>query len=232
MLIDLNADLGEGAGSDAELLKIITSANVNCGFHAADPDTVRETLELAAAAGVVVGAHPGYADREHLGRREIAMTERQVATMVFHQVGALNALTRLCRVQLQYLKPHGALYHQACRDLAYAKPLVAFAFLNSFHIVGLPGSVLQTAAEKVALPFVAEGFVDRRYQSDGTLIPRTEANALIEDPKEAVEQAISLVQDRGVRTLCLHGDSPTAVEFAVKVRAKLSESGFILKAFA
>ncbi|CAN5571003.1 5-oxoprolinase subunit PxpA [soil metagenome] len=232
MLIDLNADLGEGAGTDAELLHYITSANVSCGFHAGDPDTARTTLELAVAAGVKIGAHPGYADREHFGRREQTLTDRQVASLVFHQVGALTALTRLCRADLMYVKPHGALYHQACRDRTYARPLVAVAFLNNFSMVGLPDSVLKEACEHVAVPFIAEGFVDRRYNADGTLVARSEPNALIHDVNEAVEQAEMLVRTRSIRTLCVHGDTPGAVDFAAKVKEALTVRGFVVKAFA
>jgi UPF0271 protein len=232
MLIDLNADLGEGAGTDADLLRVITSASVSCGFHAGDPDGVRATLELAVAARVVVGAHPGYADREHYGRREVDLTEKQVATFVFHQVGALAALSRLARCDLRYLKPHGALYHQACRDRLYARPVVAVAFMNSLQVVGLPGSELQAACERVAIPFAAEGYLDRRYQADGTLVPRAEPNALIHDVKEAVEQAVWLVQSLQVRTLCVHGDTPGAVEFAANAKAALTARGALFQAFA
>lgn len=232
MLIDLNADLGEGAGTDAELLKLITSANVNCGFHAADAETVRATLELAVAADVVIGAHPGYADREHFGRREMNFSSNQVATQLFHQVGALSGLLRVCRAEMRYLKPHGALYNQACRDLNYAQPVAAVAFVYSLAVVGLPDSLLSQACVKLALPFIAEGFIDRRYQSDGTLVPRTELNAMIHDVQEAVEQAKWLVNEKRVRTLCLHGDSPGAVEFAARVRECMLESGYTLKAFA
>jgi UPF0271 protein len=232
MLIDLNADLGEGAGSDAALLKLITSANINCGFHAADPDAVRATLELAAAADVVVGAHPGYPDREHFGRREMTLTEKQVATLAFHQIGAIAALARLGTTEIRYLKPHGSLYHQACRDLDYARPLAAAAFDLGLALVGLPGSMLASAASQVKVPFVAEGFVDRKYRPDGTLVPRTEPEAMIGDPKDAASQAEWLVNEKNVRTLCIHGDSPGAVEFAAAVRQCLLDRGFTLKAFA
>jgi UPF0271 protein len=232
MLIDLNADLGEGAGSDAALLKLITSANINCGFHAADADTVLATLELAAAADVVIGAHPGYPDREHFGRREMALAEKQVTTLAFHQVGTIAALARLGMTEIRYLKPHGALYHQACRDLDYARPLAAAAFDFGLALVGLPDSMLAAAASQIAVAFVAEGFVDRRYRPDGTLVPRGEPNALIDDPKDAVVQAEWLVKEKNVRTLCVHGDSPGAVEFAAAVRQFLLERGFTLKAFA
>jgi 5-oxoprolinase (ATP-hydrolysing) subunit A len=232
MLIDLNADLGEGIGMDAALMTLITSANVCCGFHAGDADTVRATLELAAQYGVAVGAHPGYADRANFGRVEQALTDRQVATLVIHQVGALVGLSRICRSYVRHLKPHGALYHQANRDAGYAKPLVAAAFLYGLSIVGLPGSELERAAGAVGLPFVAEGYADRRYRSDGTLVPRSEAGAMIDDPKEAIEQVERLVRERGVRTVCVHGDTPGAVDFTGRLRAGLADRGHAFDAFA
>ena len=231
MLIDLNADLGEGIGMDAALMPLITSANVCCGFHAGDAETARATLELAAQYGVVVGAHPGYADRANFGRCEQVLTDRQVATLVIHQLGALVGLSRICRSYLRYVKPHGALYHQATREAGYAKPVVAAAFLYGLSVVGLPGSELERAAGAVGVPFVAEGFADRRYRADGTLVPRTESDAMIEDPKEAVDQVEWLVRDRGVRTICVHGDTPGAVEFAKRVRERLTEHGVVIRAF-
>ncbi|MBX3400323.1 MAG: LamB/YcsF family protein [Gemmataceae bacterium] len=232
MLIDLNADLGEGIGKDAALLTLVTSANVCCGFHAGDADSARATLEMAAQHGVVVGAHPGYADRVNFGRAEQSLTDRQVATLAIHQIGALVGLSRICRSYVRYLKPHGALYHQACRDPGYAKPLVAAAFLYGLSIVGLPGSELERAAAAVGLPFVPEGYADRRYRPDGTLVPRTEPNALIDDPSEAVDQVERLVRDGGVRTICIHGDSPGAVEFAERLRQGLAARGHTFGAFA
>jgi 5-oxoprolinase (ATP-hydrolysing) subunit A len=231
MILDLNADLGEGSGHDAAMLAIVTSANVSCGFHAGDAETVRATLEDAARRGVVVGAHPGYEDREHFGRREQILTEKQVATRLFHQVGALTGLARICRVELRYLKLHGALYHQATRDHVYARPAVAVAFLNNFQVLGLPGSELATACDKVAVPFVAEGFLDRRYRADGSLVPRSESDAMMSDVNESVEQVLQLAS-RGVRSVCIHGDTPGAVEFAIEAKAKLGERGVQFRAFA
>ena len=231
MLIDLNADLGEGIGTDAAFMTLITSANVCCGFHAGDADASRTTLELAAQHGVVVGAHPGYADRENFGRRELELTDRQVATLAIHQIGALVGLSRICRSYVRYLKPHGALYHQACREAGYAKPLVAAAFLYGLSIVGLPGSQLEVAAAAVGLPFVPEGFADRRYRPDGTLVPRSESNAMIDDAQEAVEQVERLVRERGVRTVCVHGDTPGAVAFTRSLREGLTARGHAFGAF-
>lgn len=232
MLIDLNADLGEGIGTDAALMPLITSANVCCGFHAGDADSVRATLELAAQHGVAVGAHPGYADRENFGRCELALTDRQVATLVIHQVGAIVGLSRICRSYVRYLKPHGALYNQACRDAGFAKPIAAAAFLYGLSVVGLPGSALEQAARAIGLPFIAEGFADRRYESDGSLVPRSAPNAMISDPVEAVAQVEWLVRDQGVRTICVHGDSPGAVEMIMHVRDGLLKRGYELAAFA
>ncbi len=231
MLIDLNADLGEGAGLDAELMPLITSANVCCGGHAGDADTVRAALELAAEHGVAVGAHPGYADREQFGRRELVLTEKQVATLTLHQVGAILGLSRITRSRVEYLKPHGALYNQACRDPRYAKPVVAIAFLNGLSVVGLPGSELEVAAKAVGLPFVAEGFADRRYRPDGSLVPRTDPDALLHDPMEAVEQVERLIREQGVRTICVHGDNPEAVAFVRAIRGAILARGHELRAF-
>jgi UPF0271 protein len=232
MLIDLNADLGEGIGTDAALMPLITSANVCCGFHAGDADTVRATLELAARHGVAVGAHPGYADRANFGRVEHVLTDRQVATLVIHQLGALTGLSRICRSYVRYLKPHGALYHQAGRDPNVAKPVVAAAFLYGLTVVGMRGSELELAASAVGLPFVAEGYADRRYRPDGTLVPRSEAGAQIEDPGEAIEQVDRLVREQGVRTVCVHGDTPGAVEFAGRLREGLAARGYTFGAFS
>lgn len=225
MQIDLNADLGEGIGIDAEMMPLITSANVCCGLHAGDAIHARAALELAAKHGVVVGAHPGYADRENFGRLEQKFSEKEVATIAIHQIGALVGLSRICRSVVRYLKPHGALYHQACRDLHYSKPLVAAGFLYGLSIMGLPGSELETAAAAVGLPFIPEGFADRRYQADGSLVARSEPNALIQDPLEAVNQAEWLVRSRGVRSLCVHGDTPGAVEFTKAIRSRLEARG-------
>lgn len=229
MIVDLNADLGEGSGHDREILELITSASISCGFHAGDPSTILQTLKQAAAAGVVVGAHPGHADREHFGRREQLLSEHEVLLLGRYQVGALLGLTQLCNVALKFLKPHGALYHQACRDIAYARPLATVARSFQLKLVGLPGSIMQTCAEDI---FVAEGFIDRRYQPDGSLVPRTEPNALVHDPHEAVAQAEWLCRERGVQTLCVHGDSPGAIEFTSRVRQHLLACGFEIRAFA
>ncbi|HJZ59478.1 MAG TPA: 5-oxoprolinase subunit PxpA [Gemmataceae bacterium] len=233
MEIDLNADLGEGAGFDAELMPLISSANVCCGLHAGDPGVIWTTLELAKKHGVAVGAHPGYADREHFGRRELAVTGDDVFRSCQYQLGALYALTRILHVELRYVKPHGAMYNQACRDRALACGIIEAAEgFNDLPVVGLPGSEMEKEARDQSYPFIPEGFADRRYRPDGSLVPRTEPDAFVHDPDEAVKQVEWLIREKGVRTICVHGDNPQAVAFTKAVREALLARGFTLKPFA
>jgi UPF0271 protein len=231
MDIDLNCDLGEGCAYDAELMPLITSANIACGFHAGDPAVAHAALRSAAQHEVHVGAHPGFADREHFGRRELARTEQQVFEECVYQIGALAGLARAVGVPLRYVKPHGALYNLACRDDAYANPVVAATTLFELPLLGLPNSRLQALCAG-RCPFVAEGFADRRYLPDGSLVPRARADAFVEDPAEAVRQAEWLLREKGVRTLCVHGDNPKAVAFVRLLREALIGQGFTLRAFA
>jgi UPF0271 protein len=231
MEIDLNCDLGEGCPHDAELMPLITSANIACGGHAGDPATAYAALAAAARHGVQVGAHPGFADREHFGRRELACTAQQVFEECVYQIGALAGLARAVGVPLRYVKPHGALYNMACRDDAYARPVVDAVALFGLILMGLPNSRLQ-AQSAGRCPFVAEGFADRRYLPDGSLVPRSRPDAFVEDPAEAVHQAERLIRDQGVRTLCVHGDNPQALAFVQELRTALNHKGFTLRAFA
>jgi UPF0271 protein len=231
MEIDLNCDLGEGCAFDEELMGLITSANIACGGHAGDPATAFATLNAAARHGVRAGAHPGFADREHFGRVELARTEQQVFEDCAYQIGALAGLARAVGRPLSHLKPHGALYNMACRDDAYAQPVVAAAVLFDLPLLGLPGSRLEALAAG-RCRFVAEGFADRRYQPDGSLVPRSRADAFVEDPAEAVRQVEWLVRERGVQTLCVHGDNPQAVVFLRELRAALTRQGVTIRAFA
>jgi UPF0271 protein len=231
MEIDLNSDLGEGAGLDADLMPLITSANISCGFHAGDARTARTTLDLAAQNDVQVGAHPGYPDREHFGRRDLEQSEDEIYDLCLYQVGALAGLARINKQPLRYLKPHGALYNQACRDDAYARPVIAAAEALELALMGLPGSRLE-ALSTGSCPFVAEGFADRRYQPDGSLVPRSRPDAFVEDVADAVRQAQWLIREHGVRTLCVHGDNPQAVAFVLALRRALQDAGFTIRAFA
>jgi UPF0271 protein len=221
MNLDLNCDLGEGCQFDAELMPLITSANVACGFHAGDASTARAALRLAARHGVQVGAHPGYADRANFGRKELERTEDEVFEECVYQVGALVGLAMGEGVAVRYLKPHGALYNQACRDDGYARPVVVAAGVFGLAVMGLPGSRLEAAASS-RCEFIAEGFADRRYRLDGSLVPRTEPDAFVTDPDEAVRQAERLIRSHGIRTLCVHGDNPHALEFVRRLRTSLT----------
>jgi UPF0271 protein len=229
--IDLNADLGEGIGFDAELMPLITSANVCCGVHAGSPGISGETLQLARQHQVAVGAHPGYPDREHFGRRELDLQEYELWAEIASQIGGLIGLAKAEGGPVRYVKPHGALYNQACRDWAVARSVVAAASLYDLPVVGLPDSALAREAENIT-PFISEGFADRRYRPDGSLVPRSEPDAFVHDPEEAVSQVEWLIREKGVRTICVHGDNPQAVAFTKAVREALLARGFTLKPFA
>lgn len=231
MDVDLNCDLGEGCPHDAELMQLVTSANVACGGHAGDLATSLETLLLASLNGVQVGAHPGFLDRASFGRRELALGEERVYLECQAQVTALAELALIPGVGLCYLKPHGALYNMACRDEAMARPVVRVAEEHDLAVMGLPGSALATVAAG-RVPFVPEGFADRRYNPDGSLVPRSRPDAFLEGPAEAVRQALWLVRERGVKTLCVHGDNPKAVAFVAALREELTRSGFTVRPFA
>jgi UPF0271 protein len=230
MRIDLNADLGEGAGHDAELIPLITSANVCCGLHAGNPVIACETLALARTAGIRVGAHPGYADREHFGRRELNLPAAEIRVWCVYQLGGFLSLAASQDMTIQYVKPHGALYNQACREREIARAVVEACSRYNLPVIGLPDSALAAEAAGV-VPFVAEGFADRRYRPDGSLVPRDEPDAFLHDPEEAVRQVDWLVREKGVRTICVHGDNPDAVAFTMAVRAALVARGFTLKPF-
>lgn len=224
MNIDLNCDLGEGCAHDEELLALITSANISCGFHAGNSTIAAATLAAAARHGVRVGAHPGFADREHFGRRELARAENDIYTDCLYQIGALAALARAANWPLHHLKPHGALYNMACREDAYAKPVVAAAEFFGLTLLGLPNSRLQFLSAG-RCPFIPEGFADRRYRPDGSLVPRSEPDAFVYDPTEAVRQVEWLLRDCGVRTICVHGDNPQALAFVRALRAAMISMG-------
>jgi 5-oxoprolinase (ATP-hydrolysing) subunit A len=203
-----------------------TSANVSCGWHAGDANTAMAALRLAARHGVRAGAHPSFPDRESFGRREMQRSEQETYEDCVYQIGALMGLARAAGIGLSHVKPHGALYNMACRDDAVARPVVIAASLFGLPVVGLPGSRLQAMCPL----FVAEGFVDRRYLPDGSLVPRTRKDAFVEDVGEAVQQAIWLVRERGVQTLCVHGDNSKALDFVRALRAALEREGIAVRA--
>jgi 5-oxoprolinase (ATP-hydrolysing) subunit A len=231
MEIDLNCDLGEGCPHDAELMPLITSANVACGFHAGDPALAHAALAAAAQHGVRVGAHPGFPDREHFGRRELPRTEQQVLDDCLYQIGALAGIARAIPWNVSYVKAHGALYNMACRDDAYARPLIEAAFQFRLPVLGLPESRLQ-ALSVGRCPFVVEGFADRRYRPDGSLVPRSEPDAFVHDAGEAVAQVQWLLREKGVRTICVHGDNPQAIAFVRALRQALTRQNIEIRPFA
>jgi len=224
MIVDLNADLGEGCEHDADLMRFITSANICCGEHAGGPDEMRAAGAEARRQGVVIGAHPGYADRANFGRVAVESEPHAVKSLCFRQIAALVA----AGAEVKYLKPHGALYHAAMRDEGTAWGVAQAAEAFGIPCVGLPGSQLQRVCES----YIAEGFADRRYLPDGTLVPRDRADAMIEDVAEALEQVEWLLRERGVRTIGVHGDNPAALEFARALREALPARGHVLQAFA
>ena len=218
----LNADLGEGAAHDAELMPLIRAANVGCGQHAGDALTARAALKLAARHGVEVGAHPGYPDRANFGRAELSWNAETAGAHLLMQVGGLIALARAIPVAVTFLKPHGALYHRANADPAIAGAVAAVALLNGLELVGLPDSELARAAARLNIPYRREGYADRRYSPAGTLVPRDRPDALIHDPAKAAEQARRLAGH--IDTLCVHGDTPGALAFTRELAARLNSA--------
>ena len=238
MSIDLNADVGEGM-ADEELLPYVTSANVACGFHAGDPKTMDETVAAALARGVRVGAHPGFADREHFGRIPVEMPAEEIQDLVLYQVAALDGFVRSRGGALAHVKPHGALYHQAAEfpDVARAIAEGVRRFHPGLILMGAVGSMLLEAGREAGLSVAAEAFADRRYLPDGTLVPRSRPDALLTDPEAAAAQAISLARDGfatasdGSRlslradSICLHVDTPGAGAIARRVCERLRQEG-------
>ncbi|GIH13296.1 LamB/YcsF family protein [Rugosimonospora africana] len=235
--MDLNADLGEGfgiwrLGEDDALLGVLTSANVACGFHAGDPSTMRRVCLAAAERGVAIGAQVGYRDLAGFGRRRIEYAHDELRDDLLYQIGALDAFARLAGTRVRYVKPHGALYNTAVADEVQAAAVVAavVGYDRSLPVLGLPGSALLRLAAEAGLRAVREGFVDRGYRPDGTLVPRSEPGALL-GHEEAVGQAVRLATDGVVESLCVHGDTPGAVALARAVRAALTDAGVPLEPF-
>jgi UPF0271 protein len=243
MAIDLNADVGEGM-DDAALLPFLTSANVACGLHAGDPTVMDATVEQALSRGIRVGAHPGYPDRENFGRIRMDLPDAAIERLVLYQIAALEGFARSRGARLTHVKPHGALYHAGAqsRDIARAIARGVLRAGADLVVVGQPGTRLLEAAREAGLPVAAEAFADRRYRPDGTLVPRTEPGALLTDPEEAAEQALSLARDRFVLaqdgsrfaveadTICVHGDTPGAPEIARRIRERFHREGIAVSA--
>ena len=251
MTIDLNCDLGEsfGAwqmGNDAAMIDLATSVNVACGFHAGDADTMRKTVQLAKTRGVSIGAHPGYRDLHGFGRRPVAgLSAAEIENLVAYQIGALQAVATLAGHKVTHVKAHGALSNVACEDDMTARAIASAikAVDPSLKFVVLANTRLVTAGEAAGLPLVHEVFADRAYEDDATLVSRRKPGAVLHDTAQIAERVVRMVQDRAVvsvsgktikvqlDTVCIHGDTPGAVEIARAVRQALKDSGIEVRPF-
>lgn len=249
--IDLNSDLGESFGAwrmgdDAAMLALVSSANVACGFHAGDPAGILKTLQAAAARGVVVGAHVSYPDLAGFGRRNMDVASADLRADVIYQIGALMGLAAAAGTRVRYVKPHGALYNFIAKDERQARDVIAAikAVDASLSLVALAGSPLIQWARAEGLHVVPEAFADRAYQADGSLVPRSQPGAVLHDPNDIAQRMLRFAREGVVQALdgstvridadsiCVHGDSPGAVEMARQVRATLEGAGVTIKSFA
>lgn len=251
LTVDLNCDLGESygqwdLGDDAAMLALVSSANVACGFHAGDPTVIRRTTATAAAEGVTIGAHVGYPDLAGFGRRFMDMSPESLADATLYQISALDGFARAVGRHVAYVKPHGALYNTVVHHVGQARAVVRAVkiFDPSLKILGLPGSALLAAARDEGLDVVTEAFADRAYTPEGTLVSRSEPGSVLSDVEHVARRATRMVTHREVEaidgstiridpdSLCIHGDSPGAVEMAHAVRAGLTRAGVEIRAFA
>jgi len=242
--IDINCDMGESTGlwqysleKDISLLQYINSMNLACGFHAGDPHTMHELVDLALHAGIAVGAHPGFDDKENFGRTDIQLSPEKIYEIVLYQVGALEAFLRVMGASLHHVKPHGALYNMAAKDAVMAAAIckAVFDFDDTLILYGLSGSKLISEAERISLPSRSEVFADRTYQDDGSLTPRSMPNALIQSADQSVAQLMQMVTQGVItsisgktipikaETVCIHGDGKHALEFARAVHDALAK---------
>ena len=251
MHIDLNCDMGESygryiLGDDIALLDVITSANIACGFHAGDPVVMASTVQQAVKKGVAIGAHPGYPDLQGFGRRAMALSPSDLSAVILYQISALAGFAQVEGTRLTHVKPHGALYNTAVRDKDTAEAIVRAvqSFDPSLVVVTLPGSILYLTAVEQNLRVAAEGFADRAYQADGSLLPRGQSGAVIHEPDLIAKRAVRMVTQQSIRsitgedieiridTLCVHGDTPGATEIALSVREAMQVVGVTLTPFA
>ncbi len=242
--VDLNADLGEGSGHDAELFELISSANIATGFHAGDSDTMHEAISAAKKQGVAVGAHPSFFDRENFGRKELTITTEEAFDAVAYQLGVFQAIASALDVQPNHVKPHGALYNMAVRDAQLADAIArAIESIDPKLILFAPdNSELARAGEAHGVQIAREIFADRNYLNDGWLVPRTRPDALLHDPGQAAERVLRMLREGKVRsvegqdvavrgeTICVHGDTPGAVEFARELRTCLERESVKISA--
>ena len=244
LTIDLNSDLGEGAGFDAEILDLVSSANISCGFHAGDPASVLRSIRDANDRNVSVGAHPSFLDRENFGRRELGLSPAEVFAQVTYQLGAIGALATAASARVNHVKPHGALYNMAARDAELANAIIeAIVLIDPYLILfAPPGSLLEQSAVAAEVRVIREVFADRNYLRDGSLVPRTRPDALLTDPEQAAQRVLTMLRDgyvtsvEGARvevqpeTVCVHGDTPGAVDFVRNLRVELELNGVTIRA--
>jgi UPF0271 protein len=242
--VDLNADLGEGAGHDLELLDLVTSANISCGFHAGNPGSVLGSIRDAVERNVSVGAHPSFLDRENFGRLELALAPAEIFAQVIYQLGAFSTLSTAAGTRMNHVKPHGALYNIAASDAEVADAIVQAILVVDPYLMlfAPPNSALARAGETAELQIVAEAFADRNYLADGSLVPRNRPDALLHDPAEAAARVLRMLREQKVvsvdgrdidiraDTICVHGDTPNAVEFARNLEFELRQNGVTISA--
>ena len=246
--IDLNCDLGESYGAyrlgmDEEIIPLISSANVACGFHAGDFNTMEKTAKLCAENGISMGAHPGFPDLQGFGRRNMNLSPAEVRNLITYQVGALEAFCRSAGARLRHVKPHGALYNMAAKNAELVKAICQgiYDFDPSLILLGLSGSEMLGQAKEIGLPYAAEVFADRAYEDDGTLVARSKPGAMITDEDEAVRRVIRMILEHKVTSIngneieicpdsvCVHGDSPKALLFVKKIRSALEAEGIAIQ---
>ena len=243
-VVDLNADVGEGCGQDAVLMPLISSANIACGLHSGDVDTMRDAVQLAIEHGVAIGAHPSFPDRDHFGRREMKLAAADLHESIVGQVQMLAELAMGAGARLRHVKPHGALYNMAARDeeLAHAVVAAIRSVDSSLMIFGLAGSALVKATRKMGMRGVGEAFADRAYRADGSLVPRDQPGSVLDDASAVASRAVAMVREGivvaidGSRlsldadTICIHGDTPGAPAMARRIRDALAAAGITVAA--
>lgn len=243
MHIDINCDMGEGIGNDAAIMPFITSANIACGYHAGDEETARTTIDLAKQYNVNIGVHPSFFDRENFGRTEMKTTPEEVYRLVTEQLFLFKKFADAADAVVHHIKPHGALYNMAARDAALAKAIAQAVkdFDENLVLFGLSGSVSISEAKALGLKTWSEVFADRTYQDNGSLTPRSQPNALLEDEEQSIQQVLQMVKAKTVTTLsgktipieadtiCIHGDGKNAVAFAKKIYHTLQKQNLVAK---
>jgi len=244
LIVDLNSDLGEGAGHDNEILDLVSSANIACGFHAGDASSIFATIKAALERGVSLGAHPSFPDRENFGRTEMNLPPEEVYSAVAYQIGAFSALARAAGGRMNHVKAHGALYNMAARYRALADVIAnaVYALDPKLILFAPAGSHLDFAATELGLATASEVFADRNYLTDGSLVPRSDSRAFVHDPIDAAERIIRMLIEGKVQavdetdveisaaTICVHGDNPQAVEFVRKLRERLEAEDIVIAA--